>query len=84
MNHLLRHVKKAGVEPELAELAGRSIDDEAVHTLIEKLLVRIDMLWDEKRQVECALIREEDEKMRLRDEVLWLREGERRRDDWSH
>jgi len=54
-----------------------------VHTLVEKLLGRIDMLRDEKHQVERALIHEENEKMRLRDEILWHKEGSRRREDSS-
>jgi len=33
--------------------------------------------------VERALIHEEDEKMRLRDEILWHKEGSRRREDSS-
>ena len=47
---LLCHVKEAGVKQELAKLAGSSINDEVVHTLIKRLLVRIDMLWNEKQQ----------------------------------
>ena len=67
----------------MIELASSSINDEAVHTLVEKLLGRIDMLRDEKRQVEQVLIREEDEKMRLRDEILSHKEGSRQREDSS-
>ena len=52
--------------------------------LVEQLLARIDMLRGEKRQVERDLIREEDERMRLQDEVLWYRKEEKRREDVYH
>jgi hypothetical protein len=79
-SRLSRRIEDAGVDPEIVELASSAINDEAVHSLIEQLLACVDMLRSEKRQVEQDLIREEDERMRLQDEVLWFWKEEKRRE----
>ena len=81
LNEVLRRIEDAGVDPEVARLA---IDDEAVHTVVEGLLARIDMLRVELRQSERARIREEDESMRLRDELLRRKKEDRWREDEEH
>ena len=81
LNEVLRRIEDAGVDPEVARLA---IDDEAVHTVVEGLLARIDMLRVELRQSERAQIREEDESMRLQDELLQRKKEDRWREDEEH
>src|ERR1700724_4117018 len=76
--------RDAGINPDVVEVAGSAMTDEAVYSLVEQLLARIDMLRGEKRQVERDLIREEDERMRLQDEVLWYRKEEKRREEVYH
>jgi hypothetical protein len=81
LDRVLRRLEDAGVDREVARFA---IDDEAAQTVVERLLARIDMLRDELRQSERARIWEEDEKLRLRDEVLRIKEERRREDSSRH
>ena len=78
LDQLLRRIESAGIDIEVARLAEY---DEAMVTVVEGLLVRIDMLRSEKRELERALLKEENEKIRLQDEVLRLKD--RRREDSS-
>ena len=77
---VLQHIEEAGLDPELARLA---IDSNATQTLVENLLTHLDILRNELRQSEWARIRDEDEKMRLQDEILHLKNDDRRHDDSS-
>ena len=77
---VLQHIEEAGLDPELARL---TIDSDATQTLVENLLTRLDVLRNELQQSEQARIRDEDEKMRLWDEILYLKNDDRRRDDSS-
>jgi len=77
---VLQCIEEAGLDPELARLA---IDSDVMQTLIENLLTHLDVLRNELRQSERARMRDEDEKMRLRDEILHLKNDDRRRDDSS-
>jgi len=77
---VLQHVEEAGLDPELTRLA---IDSDATQTLVENLLTHLDVLRNELRQSERARMRDEDEKMRLWDEILHLKNDDRRCDDSS-
>ena len=77
---VLQHVEEAGLDPELACLA---IDSNAAQTLVENLLTCLDVLRNELRQSEWARVRDKDEKMRLRDEILHLKNDDRQHDDSS-
>jgi len=77
---VLQCIEEAGLDPELARLA---INSDTTQTLVENLLTRLDVLRNELQQSEWARIRNEDEKMRLRDEILHLKNDDRWRDDLS-
>ena len=67
---VLQCVEEAGLDPELARLA---IDNDATQMLVENLLTCLDVLRNELRQSEQARMRDEDEKMRLWDKILHLK-----------
>ena len=77
---VLQCVEEAGLDPELARLA---IDSNTTQMLVENLLTHLDILRNELRQSEWARIRDEDEKMRLRDKILHLKNDDRWCDDSS-
>jgi len=77
---VLQCVEEARLDPELVRLA---INSDAMQTLIENLLTCLDVLRNELRQSERARMRDEDEKMRLWDEILHLKNDDRQRDDLS-
>ena len=77
---VLQCIEEAGLDPELACLA---IDSDMTQMLVENLLTHLDILRNELRQSEQARIRNEDEKMRLRDEILDLKNNDRWHNDLS-
>ena len=81
LNEVLQRIEDTRVDPEVAHLA---IDDKVVHTVVEGLLACIDMLRVKLHQSERAQIREEDESMRLRDELLRRKKEDRWREDEEH
>ena len=77
---MLRHVEEVGLDPKIACLA---VDSNAIQTLAEDLLTHLDVLRNELQQSEWIRMRDEDEKMRLWDEILHLRDEDRWCDDSS-
>ena len=71
LNWLLQHVESAEVNPEVAHLVEY---DEAMVTVVEGLLTCIDMLRSEKCETEQALIKEENKRMMLQDEISCLKD----------